>query len=146
MNLAIAFHQRISKYLMSILTNSKHSCEVVAGNIISIIVRSKWKHCHAKWYFYFLSRNFLLVYRPVLTWGNLLRLCDLPNHKERIWHSIKAPWVLPALLSLSSSLHTHSYPQLSYSKLYLIQCFKSPVREPLNSCNFLSFWGVVPGS
>ena len=46
MNLAIAFNQRISKGLISIFHNPLNTLHVVvAGSDISIIERSKEKHC-----------------------------------------------------------------------------------------------------
>ena len=131
MNLAIAFNQRISKGLISILHNLLNTLHVVvSGSNISIIERSKGKHCIPNDIFISI-RNVLLVYRPVLlsTLWSLVRLCDLPNLRERIWHNIKAAWVLSALLILSPP---HTYTHLASAlllKSYLIQCFKSPVRD-----------------
>ena len=66
MNLAIAFSQRISKGLISILHNLLNTLHVVvAGSNISIIERSKWKHGIPNDIFISI-RNVLLVYRPVL--------------------------------------------------------------------------------
>lgn len=58
-----------------------------------------------------------------------LWLCDLPNLRGRIWHNIKAPWVLSALLILSPPHTCTHLTSALLLKSYLIQCFKSPVRD-----------------